>query len=159
IPFGNLDEFNKKVVREDYQLQAIWDLGIKKMRIPIGDLYLTSTLDRIEDLTKLGHEFTIFTTGVPNEKTKSTIIKYKELIAAWEISLSIQDMEEAIIEVEKVKETASIKTYLSKIETSASEKPGDKATFHHFIRHGFDAKDKELISELYRNDLLNTFEG
>lgn len=38
MPYGNLDEFTRKPVRNDYLLQALWELDIRKLRVPLGDL-------------------------------------------------------------------------------------------------------------------------
>ena len=48
-PSGGLDEFDRKAVRNDYALLALWEMGVKKLRIPITDLQSPSRRQRLAD--------------------------------------------------------------------------------------------------------------
>lgn len=56
------DAFHRKTVRNDYQVLALIELGIKDVRIPIEDLEHPETRSRMADLGTFGMRFTAFTT-------------------------------------------------------------------------------------------------
>ena len=37
-PSGAVDEFRRKIARNDYPIMAIWEMGIRGLRVPIQDL-------------------------------------------------------------------------------------------------------------------------
>jgi hypothetical protein len=37
-PTGSLDEFDRKEVRNDYPLMALWEMGVRHLRVPLRDL-------------------------------------------------------------------------------------------------------------------------
>jgi len=157
IPFANLDEFNRKVVRNDYPLLSIWDLGIKKIRIPMGDYYLADTLERIKSLKAMGHSFTVFSTGLPTERVMKTLAANQDYIDHWEVSVSQDEMKEIASYLQEIKSRTPIKVFVSKIQTSADTEGGNK--YHHFIRHGFNPNDDELMEELQTTGILKWVDG
>jgi hypothetical protein len=64
-PTGGLDEFDRKEVRNDYPLMALWEMGVKKVRVPLRDLLVPDNIDRMRMLKAHGHEFTLFSFGDP----------------------------------------------------------------------------------------------
>ena len=64
-PTGGLDEFDRKEVRNDYPLMALWEMGVKKVRVPLRDLLVADNIDRMRTLKAHGHEFTLFSFGDP----------------------------------------------------------------------------------------------
>ena len=61
-----LEIFERKHIRNDYPLAALWEMAITDFRIPISDLLDTKVASRIKQLTALGHRFTIVSFGLPN---------------------------------------------------------------------------------------------
>lgn len=55
-PFDSLDEFGRKLVRNDYVLKGLWDLNIRKLRVPLGDVADEATRERMRALKDRGHE-------------------------------------------------------------------------------------------------------
>lgn len=157
IPFANLDEFNRKVVRNDYPLLALWDLGIKKIRIPVGDYYLPDTLERIRTLKAQGHMFTAFSTGIPTNRIMNTLKNNKDLIDHWEVSVAQGEMQELAHYFKEIKDETQIMTFLSNIETSADQQKGTK--FHHFIRHGFNTEDGKMLKQLHEAGVFRWVDG
>ena len=72
-PWG-LEIFERKHVRNDYPLAALWEMGIKDCRIPISDLLNPRVSDRVKQLSALGHRFTVVMFGPPNEARRAALV-------------------------------------------------------------------------------------
>ncbi len=69
---GGADEFERKEARNDYPLLALWEMGIRKLRVPLQDLADPVTCARMSILQGMGHEFTVYSYGVPKETAQNT---------------------------------------------------------------------------------------
>jgi hypothetical protein len=146
MPFDNLDEFTRKPVRNDYLLQALWELDISKLRVPLSDLANEDTRERMRLLRTRGYEFTVFSAGAPERRTRETITRHHNLIAAWEVTAPWDQMPEAIRGIRDVRQNAVVRTYLSRIDTLADQRCGREIRFSHFASHGFRLEEQELLA-------------
>ncbi len=142
-PSGALDEFDRKTVRNDYPLLALWEMGIKKLRVPMADLTHTLTRKRMADLIQQGHEFTLFSYGIPTTKQIKLIAEHAELIKNWEIGYIEQELDQLIT---AIKELTGINFYFSPIKDVHDQTEG--TTFYHTIKHGFSIGAENAISLL-----------
>jgi len=95
-PTGGLDEFDRKQVRNDYPLMALWEMGVKKIRIPFQDLQTADNIDRLRMLKSHGHEFTLFSFGNPSAHHRDLITAHQDIFSAWEIGLNWEVLERDI---------------------------------------------------------------
>jgi hypothetical protein len=146
MPCDNLDEFTRKPARNDYLLQALWELGIRKLRVPLSDLANEETRERMRLLRTRGCEFTVFSAGAPNHRTRETIARCHRLIAAWEVAVPWDQMPEAIRGIRDVKQKAAVRTYLSRIDTLADQRRARGFRFSHFAGHGFGLEEQDLLA-------------
>ena len=146
MPCDNLDEFTRKPARNDYLLQASWELDIRKLRVPLGDVANDETRERMHLLQSRGYEFTVFSAGAPNRRTQEMIVRCHHLIAAWEVTAPWDQMPEAIRGIRDVKQKAVVQTYLSKIDTLADQRHGREFRFSHFASHGFKLDEHDLLA-------------
>ncbi len=85
------DAFLRKRVRNDYSVQALIELGIKDVRVPIEDLETPETRSRMADLSTIGIEFTVFTTDLDGARLNAALgnpprgLKTLELIGLREV--------------------------------------------------------------------------
>ena len=56
-PSGAVDEFRRKIARNDYPIMAIWEMGIRGLRVPIQDLEDEKTRRRMGLMRDVGHNF------------------------------------------------------------------------------------------------------
>jgi len=152
MPFDSLDEFVRKPVRNDYLLQALWELRIQKLRIPIGDLKDKTVKQRIRVLKNRDHTFTVFSVGLPDTDVQKVIAANEKLVGAWEVILPRRDMRKGIVLLRKFKQTTGLKIYLSKINTLDDQKEEKDFQFSHFPTHGFRRQDRQLVQKLIRQD-------
>ena len=118
LPYnGPMEEFSRKIVRNDYPLLRLMQLGIKKVRVPLSDLSEPLIRKRMQDFDAVGINFVVFCIGMPNNDELNSFRKHKNLIAEIEIvTHSHRDLDS-----NKLKVISSIsETWISKITTSAS---------------------------------------
>jgi 3',5'-cyclic AMP phosphodiesterase CpdA len=83
-PWG-LEIFERKHVRNDYPLAALWEMGITDLRIPISDLLNPRVSDRVKQLSTLGHRFTVVMFGPPNEERRAALADHSAGIKVIEV--------------------------------------------------------------------------
>ncbi len=126
---GAVDEFGRKNVRNDYYLAALWEMGIRRLRIPLQDLLLPASSER-------RHRFTVFTFGLPDTEQRNALAGHAASLDAVEI-IECESMLSTIAAQTKVlKSELGIPVFLSKLQV-ADESKQDKGHFAHVIRHGF----------------------
>ena len=83
-PWG-LEIFERKHIRNDYPLAALWAMGIKDCRIPIYDLLDPRISARVKQLSALGHRYTVVMFGLPNEERLAALADHSDGIKAIEV--------------------------------------------------------------------------
>ncbi|MFQ5399541.1 MAG: metallophosphoesterase family protein [Anaerolineae bacterium] len=145
MSYGNLDEFGRKRVRNDYLLWALWDLGIRLLRVPLDDLADDSTRERMEALCALGHAFTVFSVGFPDRQIAEMMARHHRLIAAWELILPGGGMAAAARRIQSIKKHTPVPVFLSQLETLEAQRHEQQASqIDHFPRHGFPLAETAL---------------
>jgi len=80
-----LEIFERKEIRNDYPLAALWEMGITDLRVPISDLLKPRVSNRVKQLTALGHKFTIVSFGLPTAARRAAIADHANGIKAIEV--------------------------------------------------------------------------
>jgi 3',5'-cyclic AMP phosphodiesterase CpdA len=143
---GPMDEFERKRIRNDYTLMALWELGIRKLRVPVSDLMDAERRKRMRALQRIGHRFTFFSFGVPEKSVMATLKRHRRLVDAYEVVLPWQDSAQAIAGLRRLREAARAPVYVANVESSANKKAhGSK--FSHFVSYGFQLHEIDLIDE------------
>jgi 3',5'-cyclic AMP phosphodiesterase CpdA len=81
--------FERKLVRNDYPLSALWEMGIKEFRISVSDILDSRVARRVAELIGLGHKFTVVMFGMPGEERLEALaslgsgIKHIEVVALF----------------------------------------------------------------------------
>ena len=57
---GPIDEYSRRAVRNDYALLALWESGIRSLRVPLADIINPVYLSRMHDLVAVGNHFRFF---------------------------------------------------------------------------------------------------
>ncbi len=149
-PSGGLDEFDRKHVYNDYPLLGLTEMGTRKLRVPFQDLRNEQARTRMADYLTLGHEFVLFSFGLPGEEDISLVDNYCELLSGWEITTRISELTERKESYVKFVETSPIPVYLGKMWEHTNDHDGDKP-YYHVINHGFTLEDEELLAELIKS--------
>ncbi|MFP6730093.1 MAG: metallophosphoesterase [Alphaproteobacteria bacterium] len=83
-PWG-LDAFNRKRIRNDYPLLAVWEMGVRDLRVPLDDLADPETQSRMIELAALGHRFTAYSYGLPKGAARQALSDHGHILSAWEV--------------------------------------------------------------------------
>jgi len=83
-PWG-LDAFRRKRIRNDYPLMALWEMGVRDLRVPLDDLADPDTGARMAELADMGHRFTAYSYGLPKAAAAEALRTKAGILSAWEI--------------------------------------------------------------------------
>src|SRR5262249_19168488 len=156
---GALDEFERKKVRNDYPLMALWEMGVRKLRVPSQDLEDPRIRERMQVLRTLGHRFTVYTLEVPRQRARDLLIEHHEVVDAWEVVCSWPEVERTVAAIQEVKAKAPLSTYLSKLR-SKEDVQREGSRYYHFINHGFIVSEREAVEKLVRaNGAASVIDG
>lgn len=146
-PSGALDEFHRKQMRNDYPLLSLWDMGVRKLRVPLHDLQTPEVRRRMRAMVHQGHQFTIISQGIPNSRERSLLTENHELITRWEVSIPLTKLKDALPALRAVQEAAPISIFLAKLRTKVDViKHGEP--YFHLISYGFVPVDFDELVEL-----------
>ena len=140
LPTDGLDEFTRKRARPDGLIEALWELGIAKLRIPSGDLLSAEGRARVAALAARGHEFTVFSAGVPDDGTVECLAGCRDFVAAWEVIAPAERLSETIGRIAGVRDRVGLPVYLAPVVPYLSAETGGPS-FQHFASHGFSPAD------------------
>ena len=146
---GGADEFARKEARNDYALLALWEMGIRKLRVPLQDLADPATRARMSILREMGHEFTVYTYGVPEGDLRQALVENAGLVAYWEVVFNWQKLDEVAAAIQSVRQEAPLRVLLSKLRSQEEDGPAQPGSLYfHNIRHGFRPQEEELFDTL-----------
>jgi 3',5'-cyclic AMP phosphodiesterase CpdA len=153
-PSGGPDEFNRKRARNDYPLMALWEMGIRRLRIPKLDLQQAYRCDRLRALRDHGNEFTVYMFGVPDDKTIELLTRNAALLSAIELVFPWPALDKIIAAATSLRECTGVPIYLSKLRGKDEHEEGS-SKFVHTLNHGFVANDEEQVKHLAQYDCVD----
>ena len=148
---GVLEEFDRKLVRNDYGLFAIWEMGVNRLRIPLQDITLEENRQRIEAVRTKGCIFTAYCYGIPEDEQGDMLIQHGHLLDSLEIvlkpnRLQLNRIASTLEALTRFKERSEVPLFLS-ILWGVNEY-GEVTTFKHIVDHGFQGDEKKRIEDL-----------
>ena len=146
-PSGALDEFSRKQIRNDYPLFALWQMGTGLMRVPTSDFQDDQTLARMQALHEFGHRFVVTSVGVPDEGVQQCLVRHKDLVKRWEITIPMDKFPELTRVLRTINAADRPPIYLSKLRMK-SDGFKDGEPYYHQISHGFSIADEAEINAL-----------
>ena len=133
---GPMDEFVRKSARNDYQVAALWRMGIRHLRVPVSDVYGAESRARMGDLVANGHRFTVSGFGVPAGEQLRVTIESAAVIDRYELVLPFDEMLPRKEEIAAFRKALGKPVLLAPVATSADDaKVGSKIEL--FVAHGF----------------------
>jgi 3',5'-cyclic AMP phosphodiesterase CpdA len=113
-PWG-VEIFERKLVRNDYPLSALWEMGIRNFRIPISDIMDARVSTRVAELIGLGHKFTVVMFGMPNEDRCAALALHGSGIKAIEVVALFSEWQGLIEPLAKLRELSDYQIYLNPV--------------------------------------------
>lgn len=138
IPYtGAVDEFSRKTVRNDYYLAALWEMGIRRLRVPLQDLMTPASSRRIAELAEFGHRFAVFTFGPPTTQQLGILASHAAHLDAIEIIERASALSGIAAKAVDLRSELGVPVFLSKLHVSSDDGHDKGGQFAHVIRHGF----------------------
>ncbi len=143
-PSGGLDEFDRKVVRNDYPLLALWEMGVRNLRIPLADLVDSDRRCRLIELTRLGFRFTLFSHLPPEYRIAELVLQNADLIESWEIAGKFKETSDFCDAIRGMMNDSDrkIRLFFSPLKNK-EDIIQSGLTYYHVINHGFTRSDFE----------------
>ena len=149
-PSGGLDEFDRKLVRNDYGLLALLDMGIRKLRLPVADLLDLHRRSRLIELQGFGFSYAFYSFGVPAAKTCQVISEMPSLIASWTVCCRIDELDDLDGEFLACARNNGIELIFSPLR-SKQELIDSGQQYYHVINHGFTTNDFEMLRQWHES--------
>ncbi len=145
LPYmGPVDEFVRKKARNDYTVLALWETGIRTLRLPLADLNDEATRRRLQELHRMGSRYGFFTVNTPKP---DALAEHSHLVDFLEIVLPWETVHKTLPDASKLRETLQTPVYVANIESSVHrERTGPK--FSHYMSHGFHIDDTSKLDAI-----------
>ena len=146
-PSGALDEFERKRARNDYPLLALWEIGLRRMRVPLHDLLDPRVRRRMELLHAVGHLFQVHCYGLPDGNARRTLLEHAHLVDVFELVADWAAVDAVAAGATKLKADGGPKVLVSRV----NRKDGGKhagGRFNHLISHGFVFEEADELADL-----------
>lgn len=131
---GGVQEFGRKWARNDYPLQALWEMGAALNKIPDIDLEEQEPRRRLELMASLGHRFIVTSLGVPKPHLLQVNPQNHGLLG-FEVNLTSDGFSKHRQTLADIRRTHNTKIFFSKLLT-ADPSQFDGKHFSHFVRAG-----------------------
>ncbi|WP_052261919.1 metallophosphoesterase family protein [Leisingera sp. ANG-M1] len=135
-PSGAVDEFQRKIARNDYPVMALWEMGVRGLRVPLQDIMHPKTRRRMELMAAAGNTFQVYLYGMPTAEETQVLADHAVLVEQLELVLGWDEVPSLTGEIRALKEKAGLRIVLSRVNRKDGAKhSGGK--FNHLISHGF----------------------
>ena len=145
-PSGAVDEFRRKIARNDYPIMALWEMGIRGLRVPIQDLENGKTRRRMQIMREVGHNFHVYVYDIPTGEQISLIKENVHLLSQLEIVISWDKIQNYTKVLEELTNQTELNIILSRVNRKDSAKTSG-GKFNHLISHGFNLSEEEELSK------------
>ncbi|HSQ05066.1 MAG TPA: hypothetical protein VLN59_13565, partial [Burkholderiales bacterium] len=143
---GGVQEFERKRTRNDYPALALWEMGVRKLRVPVQDLLDAPVRSRMRLLQRMGHRYTLYAFGAPDDSVLPLIDENQGLVDSIEIIAMLNDMPTVMQRLAPFR-SRGLRVFLSKLRRHEDAK-FDGSHFNHFINHGFVLAEREQLEQL-----------
>ncbi len=147
-PSGGVDEFERKLARNDYPVLALWEMGMRRMRVPIQDLIDDRTRGRMKIMKNAGHLFQVYSYGLPASSVRRLLASHAEIIDCLEIVINWEQSIALIPGITKLHDDTGVPIYLSRVNRKDTNKHTG-GRYNHLISHGFVLDEADELAEWY----------
>jgi len=156
---GGVQEFGRKLARNDYPLMAMWEMGLRVLKIPAQDLASPPTLRRARMMSEVGHSFIVTSLGLPDAGLFRQAEEYGLRIAAVEINLTQQRLAQAAPGLQRLRRQTAAPLIYCKVRTGEDDAHFDGKHYSHFVNTGMRLGELDgaeaWLAPLLRDKLLD----
>ncbi|MEQ9257793.1 MAG: metallophosphoesterase [Roseovarius sp.] len=145
-PSGAVDEFRRKKARNDYPVMALWEMGLRGLRVPLQDLADPATRRRMELMRDVGHVFHVYRYGLPTDEERALLKAHAPLVSQFELVLGWDGIGEAIEALHELRAETGVDIVLSRVNRKDAAKTAG-GRYNHLISHGFTLVELEELAQ------------
>lgn len=142
---GGVQEFGRKWARNDYPLQALWEMGAKLAKVPDIDVSEEESRARMSVLAPLGHRYIVTTLGIP----RPALLAHDAGalgITGFEVNLTKDAFAAKLPQLRRIRQEKAVEIFYSKLLTvDPSQYEGQK--FSHMVHSGFRLDELDASAE------------
>ncbi|MDE0810756.1 MAG: metallophosphoesterase [Alphaproteobacteria bacterium] len=143
-PSGAVDEFRRKKARNDYPVMAMWEMGLRGMRVPIQDLLDPLTRRRMSLMCDVGHQFHVYRYGLPGPADIKLLTECRDSVFQLELVVDWGAIAALTPELRALKDETGLPIILSRVNRQDAAKHSG-GRFNHLISHGFTLEETEEL--------------
>lgn len=140
---GGVQEFGRKKVRNDYPLLALFEMGVRLLKVPESDVLDRAVGDRMKLLSRVGHRYVVTCVGMPSPELAAAPLK-DQGVRAIEVNLTLKALRQQEDELRELRQRTGLELFISKIQSDEDDH-FDGTHFNHFINAGFTLGDLERL--------------
>jgi hypothetical protein len=143
---GGVQEFGRKLARNDYPLLALWEMGARLSKVTDQDVLDPNTHRRMHLLSKMGHRFMLTSLGAPKRDLQNHGLQQAG-VSSIEVNVTLAGFEKHRERIKTFKKDTALEVFLCKLHMY-DESHYDGQHFSHFVKSGFTLEDLQYQSEL-----------
>ncbi|SFA57211.1 Calcineurin-like phosphoesterase [Paracoccus halophilus] len=156
-PSGAVDEFRRKIARNDYPVMALWEMGLRGLRVPIQDLMDPRIRRRMELMAGVGSRFQVYLYGMPDKDEAAMLGAHAGLVSQLELVLGWDQVPALSGEIRALKQATGLRIILSRVNRKDGAKHSG-GRFNHLISHGFTLSELDEL-EAFLSDHPGLVDG
>lgn len=139
---GGVQEFGRKWARNDYPLQALWEMGSRLAKIPDIDLTEDEPRSRMAILAPIGHQYIVTTLGMPKPALLEHNLNTLGVIG-FEANLTKTAFDSGQPRLREIRQSKGVQIFYSKLLT-VDPSQYDGQHFSHMVHAGFRLDELEI---------------
>lgn len=143
---GGVQEFGRKLARNDYPLLALWEMGARLSKVTDQDVLDPNTHRRMHLLAKMGHRFMLTSLGAPKRDLQTDSLQQAG-VNSIEVNVTLASFDKHRERIKVFKKDSALEVFLCKLHMY-DESHYDGQHFSHFVKSGFTLEDLRYQSEL-----------
>jgi len=154
---GGVQEFGRKAARNDYPVMALWEMGMRLLKIPTQDLRDERSAARAAMMSGIGQEFLLTALGLPDAGLLREAATRGVRVSGVELNLTEKTFLESREAIAGLRKSTDAPLYFCKIRTTEDAR-FDGRHFSHFVNTGLRLEElralpEPLLRSLHAGDL------
>jgi hypothetical protein len=141
---GGVQEFGRKPARNDYPVMALWEMGVRLLKVPDHDLTQDSVRERVKLMHAVGHRFIATSFGVPRAGFVSALDEAPGILDAVEVNISGVALRREAGRLAEFRNKVSVPLYWAKLRMHEDVRY-DGQHVSHFIKTGLTLPELDAV--------------
>jgi len=144
-PSGAVDEFGRKRARNDWPVLALWEAGLRGMRIPVQDVTDPAVARRVRLMAEAGQRFQVYRYGLPDAAEVAALAALAPHLTRLELVLDWDGLVAQLPALAEVRKATGLPVVLSRVNRRDAAKTAG-GHYNHLISHSFALSELDEIT-------------